>query len=47
MKRKAIITAVSIAALYAGIFLYQRYRRRKANERSATLQDALEEIDNL
>ena len=47
MKKGTIVTILSIAAVYAAIYFYQRYQRQKANERKANLKEAYEIIDNL
>jgi hypothetical protein len=47
MKKGTIVTILSIAAVYAAIYFYQRYQRQKANERKATPKEADEIIDNL
>ena len=47
MKKNTLITIGILAAAYAGIYFYQRYQRRKANERKASYEDALKAIDDL
>jgi preprotein translocase subunit YajC len=47
MKKGTIVTILSLAVVYAGIYFYQRYQRQKANERKANLKEADEIIDNL
>lgn len=45
---KNIITIlVALATAYGVIYVYQRYQRRKANERKATLSDAEKILSNL
>lgn len=47
MKRNTIIAILTIAAAYAGIYFYQRYKRGKANESKATEKEALDVIKDL
>jgi hypothetical protein len=47
MRNKFIIAAITVAAAYTGIYFYQRYRRRLANEREATEAEALKAIKEL
>lgn len=45
--KKTITTILIIGAVYAGIYYYQRYQRKKANEREATYDEAIKAIDDL
>ena len=47
MKKGTIVTILSLAVVYAGIYFYQRYQRQKANERKANLKEADEIIESL
>lgn len=47
MKKNVWITLASLAAVYAAIYFYQRYERKKANERKATLNEANKIIEEL
>lgn len=47
MNKKVWMPLLSIATIYAIIFVYQRYQRNKANERKATLKEAEDIIKNL
>ena len=40
-KSKIITLSIIAAASYAGFFIYQRYQRRKANERVVTYDEAI------
>ncbi len=45
MKNKKIVhTLLVLGALYGVIFVYQRYKRRKANEAVDTYEDALKKL---
>ena len=47
MNKKVWMTLLSIATVYAIIFVYQRYERDKANKRKATLKEAEDIIKEL
>jgi hypothetical protein len=47
MTKKVLSAIAVIAVLYGGIYVYQRYQRRKANERKASLKEAEDIIKNL
>ncbi len=47
MKKKVTIAVIAVVAAYAGVYFYQRYRRRLANEREATESEALDVIKEL
>lgn len=38
---------IGAAAIYAVIFVYQRYQRKKANESIVSYQQAIEKLDSL
>lgn len=40
-KSKILTLSIIAAASYAAFFIYQRYQRRKANERVVTYEEAL------
>jgi len=45
MKNKKIVhTLLVLGALYGVIFVYQRYKRRKANEAVDTYEEALKKL---
>ena len=47
MKKGTIVTILSLAVVYAGIYFYQRYKRKQANERKASYDEALAAINQL
>jgi len=46
-RRTIFISLTALAVAYAGIYYYQRFRRRKADESVTDLKDAEKIIDNL
>lgn len=46
---KKYITQIAITAalVYAGIYIYQRYKRKKANEKVVSYDEALEILDKV
>jgi len=47
MKKNTLLTIGILAAAYAGVYFYQRYKRKQANERKASYDDALAAINQL
>jgi hypothetical protein len=47
MKKNTLITIGILAIAYAGIYFYQRYKRKQANEREASYDEALDAINQL
>jgi preprotein translocase subunit YajC len=47
MNKNLVQIGLALVAAYGVIYFYQRYQRRKANERKATLSDAEKILSNL
>jgi hypothetical protein len=47
MRKKVTIAVIAVVAAYAGVYFYQRHRRRLANEREASEAEALTVINEL
>lgn len=47
MKKEILQIGLALVVAYGVVFVYQRYQRRKANERKATLSDAEKILSNL
>jgi len=47
MNKNFLQIAVALVAAYGVIYAYQRFQRRRANERKATLSDAEKILSNL
>lgn len=47
MTRKTTYFFIGAAIVYGGIFLYQRYKRRKSNETIVSYKQAIEKLDEL
>jgi len=48
MSNKNIVYLVlAAAAIYGGVYVYQRYKRKKADESVVTPQEAIKVIDSL
>ena len=47
MEKNTLITIGILVAAYTGIYFYQRYKRKQANERKASYDEALAAINQL
>jgi hypothetical protein len=47
MTKKTTYFLLGAAMVYGAIFLYQRYKRRKANETVVTYKEAIDKLDEL
>lgn len=45
MDKRIVTLTIIVVASYAGFFMYQRYQRKKANERIVSYDEALRMLD--
>jgi len=47
MQKNIVKLLVAAAAIYGVVYVYQRYKRKKANESVVSAKDAIKVIDDL